>query len=117
MGPFKCYVTQMGVGGVIFSGKKRYEGVRFNVISITMVEQTDVKLRDLCESMGPFKCYVTQMGVGGVIISRQKALRCVSCLGKKGVCVGWYIWPVGLVWYSGWMDVWNDTWEAHNERG
>ena len=25
---------QMGVGGAIFSGKKRYEGVRFNVISI-----------------------------------------------------------------------------------
>ena len=34
-GPFKCYVTQMGVGGVRFSGKKRYEGVRFNVISVT----------------------------------------------------------------------------------
>ena len=32
---FKCYVTQMGVGGVKFSGKKRYEGVRFNVISVT----------------------------------------------------------------------------------
>ena len=25
-GPFKCYVTQMGVGGVRFSGEKRYEG-------------------------------------------------------------------------------------------
>ena len=24
-----------GVGGVIFSGKNRYEGVRFNVISVT----------------------------------------------------------------------------------
>ena len=35
MGPFKCYVMQMGVGGVKSSGKKRYEGVRFNVISIT----------------------------------------------------------------------------------
>ena len=34
-GPFKCYVTQMGVGGVTFFGKKRYEGVRYNVISIT----------------------------------------------------------------------------------
>ena len=34
-GPFKCYVTQMGVGGVWFSGKKRYEGVMFNVISIS----------------------------------------------------------------------------------
>ena len=34
-GPFKCYVTQMGVGGVRFSGKKCYEGVMFNVISIT----------------------------------------------------------------------------------
>ena len=34
--PFKCYVTQMGVGwGVRFSRKKRYEGVRCNVISIT----------------------------------------------------------------------------------
>ena len=31
-GPFKSYV--MGVGGVKFSGKKRYEGVRFNVISV-----------------------------------------------------------------------------------
>ena len=35
MGPFKCYVTQMGVGGVTFSGEKRYEGVRLNVISVT----------------------------------------------------------------------------------
>ena len=33
--PFKCYVTQMGWGGVAYSGKKRYEGVRFNVISVT----------------------------------------------------------------------------------
>ena len=32
-GPFKCYVTQRGVGGgVKLSRKKRYEGVRFNVI-------------------------------------------------------------------------------------
>ena len=35
MGPFKCYVTPMGVRGVRFSGEKRYEGVRFNVISVT----------------------------------------------------------------------------------
>ena len=35
MGPFKCYVTQMGVGGVRFSRKKRYEGVMFNVNSVT----------------------------------------------------------------------------------
>ena len=35
MGPFKCYVTQMGVVGVKFSGEKRYKGVRFNVISVT----------------------------------------------------------------------------------
>ena len=49
-GPFKCYVTQMGVGGVDFSGKKRYEGVRFNVISVTRY-------------------------VGGGPISRSKALR------------------------------------------
>ena len=34
-GPFKCYVTQMGVGGLRFSAKKCYEGVRFNVISVT----------------------------------------------------------------------------------
>ena len=34
-GPFKCYVTQMGVG-VRFSGKKRYEGVMFNVINISV---------------------------------------------------------------------------------
>ena len=35
MEPFKCYVMQMGVGGVSFSGKKRYEGVMLNVISVT----------------------------------------------------------------------------------
>ena len=35
MGPFKCYVTQMGVWDVKFSGKKCYEGIRFTVISIT----------------------------------------------------------------------------------
>ena len=35
MGPFKCYVTQMGVGGVTFAGKKHYEGVMYNVISVT----------------------------------------------------------------------------------
>ena len=29
-----CYVTQMG-WGVSFSGKNRYEGVMFNVISVT----------------------------------------------------------------------------------
>ena len=34
-GPIKYYVTQMGVGGVWFSGKKCYEGVMFNVISVT----------------------------------------------------------------------------------
>ena len=32
-GPVKCYVMQWG--RVKFSGKKRYEGVRFNVISVT----------------------------------------------------------------------------------
>ena len=36
MGPFKCYVMQMGVGGVSdFLEKKRYEGVLFNVVSVT----------------------------------------------------------------------------------
>ena len=39
MGPFKCYVTQMGVGGGVGGGlifwEKRYEGVMFNVISVT----------------------------------------------------------------------------------
>ena len=35
MGPFKCYVTQMGVGGCQIFRKKRYECVRFNVISVT----------------------------------------------------------------------------------
>ena len=35
MGPFKCYVTQWGVGGCQLSRKKRYAGVRFNVISVT----------------------------------------------------------------------------------
>ena len=36
-GPFKCYVTQMGVGGGVsdFLEKKHYEGVMFNVISVT----------------------------------------------------------------------------------
>ena len=34
-GPFKCYLAQIGVGGVKFSGEKRYEGVVCNVISIT----------------------------------------------------------------------------------
>ena len=34
-GPFECCVTQIGVGGVNISRKKRYEGVRFNVISVT----------------------------------------------------------------------------------
>ena len=34
-GPFKCHVMQMGVGGVIFSGGKRYEGISFNVICVT----------------------------------------------------------------------------------
>ena len=32
-GPFKCYITQWG--RVSFPEKKRYEGVRFNVISVT----------------------------------------------------------------------------------
>ena len=27
-------LTQVGVGGIHFSGEKRYEGVRFNVISV-----------------------------------------------------------------------------------
>ena len=35
LGPFKCYVMQMGVGVSDFLGKKRYEGVRGNVISVT----------------------------------------------------------------------------------
>ena len=37
LGPFKCYVTQIdGGGGVNYSEKKkRYAGVRFNVISVT----------------------------------------------------------------------------------
>ena len=34
-GPFKCYVMQWGGGVVSFPGKKRYEGVRFNVTSVT----------------------------------------------------------------------------------
>ena len=34
-GQFKCYLAQIGVGGVKFSGEKRYEGVVCNVISIT----------------------------------------------------------------------------------
>ena len=33
-GPFKCYVMQWG-WGVSFPGRKRYEGVRFNVIRFT----------------------------------------------------------------------------------
>ena len=34
-GPFKFYVTLMGVGGGKIFRKKRYEGVMFNVISVT----------------------------------------------------------------------------------
>ena len=34
-GAFKCYVTPWGWVGVSFPRKKRYEGVRFNVISVT----------------------------------------------------------------------------------
>ena len=34
-GPSKCYVTQLVWVGVSFPGKKNYEGVRFNVISVT----------------------------------------------------------------------------------
>ena len=30
-----CNAVGVGVGGVSFPGKKHYEGVRFNVISIT----------------------------------------------------------------------------------
>ena len=33
IGPFKCYVTQMVVSH--FSEKKRYEGVRLNIIIVT----------------------------------------------------------------------------------
>ena len=33
-GPFKCYVTQMGVGGCQIFQKKAYDGVMFNVISV-----------------------------------------------------------------------------------
>ena len=36
-GTFKYYVTQMGVGVSDFPEKKRYEGVMFNVISVTRV--------------------------------------------------------------------------------
>ena len=35
LGPFMCYVTPMGVGGGKIFRKKRYEGVMFNVISVT----------------------------------------------------------------------------------
>ena len=36
LGPFKCYVMQMGVGEGVsnFPKKKRYKGVRFNIISV-----------------------------------------------------------------------------------
>ena len=34
-GPFKCYIMLWGGWGVSFHRKKHYEGVRFNVISIT----------------------------------------------------------------------------------
>ena len=35
LGAIQVNVTQMGAGGVNFSGEKRYKGVRFNVISVT----------------------------------------------------------------------------------
>ena len=38
MGPFKCYLMQMGVECFKLSGKKHYEGVSFNVISVTIGE-------------------------------------------------------------------------------
>ena len=47
-GPFKCYVTQWGWGCQL-SGKKRYEGTRINVISVT---------RGWVKFPGK-KCYVT----------------------------------------------------------
>ena len=34
-GLFKCDVMQAGWGGVTFSEEKRYEGVKFNLISVT----------------------------------------------------------------------------------
>ena len=34
-GAIQVLRTQVGVGGINFSGKKRYERVRFNVISVT----------------------------------------------------------------------------------
>ena len=34
--PFKCHLTQMVRRGVTFSGKKRYDGGRFNIlVSVT----------------------------------------------------------------------------------
>ena len=33
-GPFKCYVTKMGWGGVSDFPEKSYEGVRFDVICV-----------------------------------------------------------------------------------
>ena len=53
-GPFKCYITQIG-GGVKFSGEKHYEGVRFNVISVTGTMGWVV-------SFPHKKCYVTLEG-------------------------------------------------------
>ena len=35
VGPVKCYVTLWRVGVLAFPEQKRYEGVRFNVISAT----------------------------------------------------------------------------------
>ena len=36
-GPFKCYVTQMGVGDLKFSGKKHYKGVRFATMRWSLI--------------------------------------------------------------------------------
>ena len=41
-GPFKCYIKQWGVGGCQLSWEKRYEGVRFKVISVTSNEGVGV---------------------------------------------------------------------------
>ena len=43
-GPFKCYVTQVWVGGGInFSGEKCYEGVMFNVISVSNFQKKTLR--------------------------------------------------------------------------
>ena len=51
---FKCYATQVGVGGGInFSGKKHYKGVRFNVITILALRGGPISRKKVLGQLTP----------------------------------------------------------------